>query len=271
MFTPPAVYHRRARKKGLNGYDVAVVQLNLRALGVAVGGSYFELSKLVVDGAFGPKTEEAVRRYQSIKGHASLGDADGVDGYLTDRAIAIDCMRPSEDRYHTPRGLEKGICEGEAGFDPAAFVREHGERGPYIDTGFTMEHLESVEMTEDRFKAAFDGLRAFDKLGQRLRKSRDRFSTAAGPAFVPSGRERPWWCAILEWNWPFAAQHYADGEGNFTYYERLLDGTKVLRHMRDDAEWVKRIGVVGVTTGEAWAKHYVSSKTTYVSADGWTT
>lgn len=261
MFTPPAAYHRRARRKGQSGYDVAVMQLNLRSIGLTHGGAYVPLGRLVVDGAFGPATDGVVRLYQEIRGYAAIGAVDGIAGYLTDRAMAIQIMHPSETRYSIPRGLEKGMCEGECAFDQAAFARgeigtDHGLES-YVDAGWAMDHIREPNWSEDRFKAAFDGVRAFDKLGRRLREGRDGYSGALGPFWIPAGPERPWYCAIGAWNWPAAADHYAKGETNWHYVETLPTGQEVTRAMDEPAYWIEKFEIDGVHTGHDWFRSYV--------------
>jgi hypothetical protein len=264
MFTPPAAYHRRARRLNNVGYDVAVLRLNLVALGTAVGGSYYDLSKLEVTQKFGPRTDECVRLYQRLT--AGLVE-DGIAGYMTDRALSLDLMRPAQSRYHILPGLMKGLTEGEAGYDGAAFARGIVDGIDYVDAGLTMQHLRRPDWTETKFRAAFDGARAYDRLGRTLRAQRDKFTGSIGPFFIDP-RERPWFCAILYWNWQSAAARYSEGQHNWQYYETLPDGEKVMRWMDEDAYWISKFKIPGVTTGHDWAKRYVQSKTQYVTA--WT-
>ena len=71
----PLVGGARALRRGVNGYDVRVLQQALHDLGYDVGG---------VDGRFGPRTESAVRSLQAKFGVA----VDGVVGRTTKTAVA---------------------------------------------------------------------------------------------------------------------------------------------------------------------------------------
>ena len=71
----PLVGGARALRKGINGYDVRVLQQALSDLGYDVGG---------VDGRFGSHTETAVRTFQTKFGL----DIDGVVGRATKTAVA---------------------------------------------------------------------------------------------------------------------------------------------------------------------------------------
>jgi peptidoglycan hydrolase-like protein with peptidoglycan-binding domain len=68
------LYGKRVIRGGMRGWDVAVLQFQVRRRGLRTG---------VIDGIFGPDTQRAVRRFQR---RASLA-ADGVVGPATMRAL----------------------------------------------------------------------------------------------------------------------------------------------------------------------------------------
>lgn len=272
MWTPTPEYRRRALRLGFEGRDVAVLQLNLKRIGTTLGGEYEALTGVGIDGGFGAETGTLVRLYQRVR--PGLDD-DGVAGYMTDRYMAIDLMRPWQTKYAVAVGLMKGLVEEECAFDPAAVA--HGFVGvedgfeEYFDCGWTMDHIRAGSFSEDRFKRAFDGERAFEALARRLRENRDNFQGALGPWWCPPGPRRPWYCAIGQWNWPAAAEKYAAGRTNWTYYERLPSGDVVARRMDEPAYWITKFNIPGVSTGHEWFQRYVESKTGYVAHNGWTT
>jgi len=71
----PLVGGARTLKRGVDGYDVRVLQDTLEDLGYSVGG---------IDGRFGPKTERAVIAFQTKFGL----DGDGVVGRATKTALS---------------------------------------------------------------------------------------------------------------------------------------------------------------------------------------
>jgi peptidoglycan hydrolase-like protein with peptidoglycan-binding domain len=74
------------------------------------------LGNLVVDGAFGAKTETAVKAFQSVNGLY----ADGVVGPKTMQKLVARVIRPLESKYAVPYNLAYGLVFHESGFDPGA-------------------------------------------------------------------------------------------------------------------------------------------------------
>jgi hypothetical protein len=69
------LYGKRTIRRGMRGWDVAVLQFQVSRRGLRTG---------VIDGVFGPDTQRAVRRFQRRAGLA----ADGIVGPATRRALA---------------------------------------------------------------------------------------------------------------------------------------------------------------------------------------
>jgi peptidoglycan hydrolase-like protein with peptidoglycan-binding domain len=91
-----------------------------------------------VDGAFGPQTERAVKRFQREKGLA----ADGIVGPITRQALGLEPFRSSSLRrgVRLPRALRR-IAECESGGNPRAVSRGGLHRGKYQFTRATWRAL----------------------------------------------------------------------------------------------------------------------------------
>ena len=91
---------RRIVKRGLVGYDVSVLQFQLKRRGLLRGP---------VDGRFGPATEKAVRRFQQRKGLV----VDGVVGAVTLDALGGFSLDPQRRRAHKRNGGRHVVRSGE--------------------------------------------------------------------------------------------------------------------------------------------------------------
>lgn len=74
------LYGKRTIRRGTRGWDVSVLQFQIRRRGLRTG---------VIDGVFGPNTQRAVRRFQRRAGLA----ADGIVGPATMRALGQGVVR----------------------------------------------------------------------------------------------------------------------------------------------------------------------------------
>jgi hypothetical protein len=228
--------YRYTLKEGQKGHDVWALQINVNASGL--------VGTIAEDGAFGPKTTLAIKRLQDKLGLA----ADGIAGPVTQRSLALRLIARVETKYSLPKGLIRGIVEGESGFMVGA-VNWSVAGG--VDCGWTQRRVIEQNYDEDNFRRAFHGPVQFDLLAAELRREKDRFYGKAGA----KTHRRAWELAILDHNWPYAAQRLAEGKCIY------LDCAKDTRF----AQWVADIGVPGVDTPQEWAKHYVNSKIGYVT------
>ena len=138
-------YGSRIMRRGMRGWDVAVLQFVLRRRGVSVGG---------VDGHFGPRTKRAVRRFQRRAGLT----ADGIVGSATFAALASGRraharpMSPSQVRatinfwarhYGVNPRLARALAWIESGFQ--THVRSSaGARGVMQVTPATWRFVETI-------------------------------------------------------------------------------------------------------------------------------
>lgn len=242
--------YRRVLSEGMSGHEIWALQLNLN--GATNAG-------LATDGDFGPKTKSAVVAFQKNQGLT----ADGIAGILTQRSLATKFFNAPETTFRLPRGLLYGITEGESGFALGAtnFTVAGG-----VDLGWLQRRVTDANWNEENITNAFDGRESMNFAAERLRTWKQRY--ASQPGIVST--EAAWRNSVLRWNWPSAAEHFADGTiKTWQYRESWTDSNGVnhtaLRYMKDPAMWIKAIGVPNVETGFQWAEHYVSSKTAYVT------
>lgn len=242
MFQPNERY-RYAYKLGMSGADVWCIQVALNAAAVS--------PQLVTDGSFGPHTKVAVEQIQSRLGI----ETDGVCGPETQHKL---CAREAGiiQKGRTPKGLLLGICDGESGsiIPATSGLYGNGSRdyGPYQDN--------KTNPSEAELKVAYS-------VNQQTRKTADEISAVYKRyRQMPGGStdEKAWRLAVLYHNWPAAAEKIAKGEGNTWTYQ--ADGRSY--KMSDPAQWIKNIGVAGVTTGWQWAEFYIDKKIVYVTS--WT-
>ena len=234
MFTP--LYQRdyfRPFKAGDKGWPVAAYQLNLgRALGEA----------LAVDGEFGPKTVAATLRYQARHGI----DQVGYCGPRTAKSICLVLAAPAQIKYRTPKGLARGVLEGESGYDLACVsaVYSNGTR----DIGAWQDNLSSSGWGSDAtLRRSFS---AWILADETLKKFRDRHDV-----YVSWGcsNEVAWKCATLYHNRPADADTLARARGDWD-------------SLSDAPGWFT-IGGVSYSKQD-WCRKYVYDKTRYVT--NWT-
>ncbi len=238
-------HYRYSLKQGMTGWDVVAIQIALN--------SYAPSPRLTEDGVFGPITGNAAASLQ----HELGVTVDGIVGPQTQAALMA--ARAGQIEVHrTPKGLLKGICFGESGGivpTTSAFYPD-GSR----DYGPMQTNLTKPD--EARCKQAFSPTDALLEVAEQLMTAYARFRLA-NASLTP---EEAWRLAVLNYNWPAAAQQIAEGhESTWTYVE---SGTGIRRHMSDPAPWVEAFGISGVSTGAEWAQFYVDSKVVYVTA--WT-
>jgi hypothetical protein len=231
--------YRFSFRKGMSGWDVWAIQVALNGSG----------HSLVLDGAFGPLTDAAVRAVQTAL-HVTV---DGIMGPQTQAALcAAECARA--ELHLTPKGLLKGICFGESGgiIPATSTLYPNGSRdyGPLQDNLLNPSDADLREAFNVRLQAREVGV-------QRL-SAYDFFHGQPGA----QSQEEAWRLAVLSYNWPAAANKIAAGLGSSWTYTSEGHQYK----LADPAPWIERIGVAGVSTGWEWAKFYIDTKVVYVTS-----
>lgn len=240
----PNEHYRFSLKAGMSGPDVWAVQITLNATPWKPG--------LAEDGVYGPRTVEAVETIQrrlAVK-------VDGVCGPITQSTL---CVRECDLVQHVvPAGLLKGICLGESGgiIPTTSPVYPNGSR----DYGPLQDNLSSP--SQQALREAFDIVLQAKEVAGRVKSTFVSFRGQLGAKTA----EDAWKLAVLNYNWPAAANQIAAGhQATWVYVE---SGTGTKRHLADPAPWVEQYGVPGVRTGLDWCRFYVASKIIYVKS--WT-
>jgi hypothetical protein len=242
-FSPNEKY-RYSLKEGMSGWDVWACQIALNSTLGKPG--------LVEDGVFGPITTAAVR---IIQGHLGI-TVDGICGPQTQASI---CVRECNAVHHVvPTGLLKGACLGESGgIIPATSVLyPNGSR----DYGPLQDNLNLP--SQAALKEAFDIVLQAREVAGRIKSTYVSFHGQPGA----QSQETAWRLAVLNYNWPAAANQIAAGHADTWIY--VESGTGIKRRLSDRAPWVEAYGIPGVTTGLDWTHFYVASKVAYVTS--WT-
>lgn len=225
----------------LTGWDVYALQT---ALGIPS------------DGIFGSQTRNAVIEFQKTMKLV----VDGIAGPATIRASTLKPLRHYEGLYKTPIGLAKGILEGECGLYSGEYTKPY--RNGTRDVGPAQEN---ITPSEANLKISFDVVGSEARLCLKLRT---RYDSCIGESSYVDAPEECWkYGAVLYHNWQAASNRYVNGTINswiYTAYDSIARINKQYR-MSDPAQWIKDIGVDGVSTGYQWTKHYISTKVGYVN------
>lgn len=170
---------------------------------------------LTTDGAFGRKTSDAVRTYQTKKAvtDPTIGDADGIVGPLTLRALSLDVCRLVSKESTVRFVALKGQSEFESGHRPGIYSPLHnpGTVKQSWDSGQVQENslvkfVEPGDTLAARVRRAFTPLSAVRDLAARIVEHRDHF------AEIPNA-DRRLQLAQGSWNAPAWACHLAYDEG----------------------------------------------------------
>lgn len=238
----PTSSYRRAFKRGMTGWDVGALQIGLNS-------HRPDKTELTIDGDFGAVTHARVVAEQKAYGLVQ----DGVAGLMTQRAMLLDIARQAEIRFDVIALLLKGLIEGEAGYMLAATTALYGNGTR--DLGAVMRN---TLMTEQAAVRAAFFIR--DQIIKTARDIRNQHDSYVGDRGIPTDR-KAWETAILYHNWQAAAAQVAAG----TFDGWRYTSRNVRYGVDDPAPWIIEIGVSGVVTARQWCKHYIESKTLYVS------
>lgn len=126
-------------------------------------------------GSFGDLTDKAVRSYQQTKAASdpTIGDADGIAGSLTQRALTLDLCRTVSMETGVRFLALKGQTEHESGFRPGIYSELHnpGTDIESWDSGVVQENSRVFEV-----QRAFSPLAAINDLCDRIIEHRDHFT-----------------------------------------------------------------------------------------------
>lgn len=241
---PTCYFRYSALRYGDTGHEVWALQLCLNGVGYASP----------VTGSFGDDTKIAVLRFQ----RAEKLVVDALAGQATQRRLFIRTAHPLQEEIGTPTGLARGVAEGESGFYcgmvdcQSAGGKDCGWMGTRV--------FESQYGDPNAWYRAYHGPTAVRKALEAIKDGHDEFYGEAGALT----HQKAWKLAVGSRNWPSAALHYAAGETDWQYRERLPDGKVVYRWMSEPAYWITRFGIPNVRTGHEWFAHYVRTKVGYV-------
>jgi hypothetical protein len=162
---------------------------------------------LATDGVLGKASSSAIKAYQLKKAQTdpTIGDADGIAGTLTQRALTLDVCHLVSSESGVRFAALKGQTEFESGFRPGIYSDLHnpGTTKQSWDSGVAQEN--SLVFPVQR---AFTPLSAVRDLVARIVEYRDQFGAIAG--------DRRLQLAQGCWNAPAWACHIAYEEGATT-------------------------------------------------------
>lgn len=242
MNISPNENYRYVLKEGMSGWDIQTIQIAFNS----TPGKY----NLILDGSFGPKTDFAARAIQHNLGIT----VDGIVGPQTQSSL---CARECESvKNLVPAGLIKGICFGESGgIVPTTSAKySNGSR----DYGPLQHNM--IDPSQNELENAYSPILQAYRVAREINSAYTDFLTQTGTG----SKEDSWRLAVLNYNWPAAAQKIAAGEGEIWVYNSEGKQYK----MNSPAPWIEKFGITGVSTGWQWAEHYINSKIIFVKS--WT-
>lgn len=161
-------------------------------------------------GVYGPRTEEAVRTFQSKNrdpdGNQPL-TTDGTVGRSDARALFTPLVRAAQVLYDIPDNLLVGEVNHESRLDPGAigYYIYYGTDSDYRGVDRAMFQINSEANNQVTWTQAFDPAFAADWSGKRMRDYYNRYSTQ----YPKQSRDVLWDAAVLAHNNPSAAQKLA--------------------------------------------------------------
>lgn len=253
----PAKTYRYVLKNGQSGHEILALQ-----------GLLNDLARegLAEDGAFGPRTEKAVKAWQSRAGLT----VDGIAGSATQKSITLSAIHVAEADNRLPVDLTRGVVEGESGNYVGA-VSWSGTSNSYgVDCGLIQTRVTtqidggSVYVSPESWRRAFC-LSSLERAAKAFRDRKDRYYGLVGA----TNHKRAWELAVLAHNWPAAAERHAKGTFDSWRYTALdSNGVKRSYGVDEPAYWITRLGVQNVSTARQWCNHYIDSKLNYVKTYG---
>jgi hypothetical protein len=192
-------YRYRPLRERHTGWDVWALQTALHACGFP----------LVVDGLFGPRTDEAVRHYQA--GESLV--VDGIAGIATQRALGLELGGVAELRHGLPVGHMKGHLESECAWQlgnyTAPYANGTRDMGPVQDN---LPKAPGAAISEADCHRAFDVPAQVTRLATFIRTRYDGYWRGGSNPHVPT-RRRAWELGAGAWNRPAHADLLAAGRG----------------------------------------------------------
>lgn len=244
MIWQPSPDFRYALERGMAGTDVAALQMNL-------GGD------LLVDGDFGPRTEQAVRRFQRRRPRLAT---DGIAGPATQAAIATARMRDAAKGV--PRGLLRSLAHNESGLILGSCGRHASDAG--WDVGVFARSTGKAPGTQEFLRSCYDVAASAEWSATNLRDSYEELGIPVESWYseeLADGNERiyRWQLAVFSHNFPAGALNLAR-RGAVTV-DYLGD------HDADDepADWIITATGGRLETPREWCLSYIERATVYTN------
>lgn len=247
-FTPRSDY-RYAFRKGDEGIDVAILQLNL--------------PNVLVDGVFGKRTKTVVENWQE-RHHL---EKDGVAGLATSRSIISSASRSVTTKYGLPKGMLKSIAFNESSFKLANAGKHNGDEG--WDVG-AFARSSGPNYGSDEFHAsAFNVKESAEWTGAHAVEQKSRFVRPVDSQYLfelaTGDRDKLLWqLTVLAHNWPDGADNICRRGG------ATVDFTGDVNRDDEPAEWIEaatrnpHTGISLLHTPRQWVMSYVTKATAYV-------
>lgn len=161
-------------------------------------------------GVFGPRTDEAVRKFQSGATDPESGNAlavDGIVGTSDARALFTPVIDAAEAAYAIPGHLLRGECNHESRLDPGGcgyyIYYSSGTAYRGVDRGPLQ--INALANPQVSWAQAYDFSFAADWSAKRMRGYYDQFKAR----YPGQGDDLYWRAAVLAHNNPSAAGTYA--------------------------------------------------------------
>jgi hypothetical protein len=235
----PTTSYRYSLKKGMAGFDVAALQVNLH---------------VEVDGAYGRLTKKAVNHFQLA---ADL-EVDGVAGLATQEALCVKLSTPAARTEELPVGLLKSIMSNESGFAVGAVSKHPSDAG--LDIGAYQRSSGAGPGSQDFYRYAFDIRSSAYTTATEVRGRHDSLPLPVPSRYLTEMANGDtdrfkWVLSTLNHNWPVAAQNIPR-YGSIYRYEP----------QRDDqpAEWIILASGGRLSTPREWVSAYVLNATKFV-------
>lgn len=235
----PKIPYRFVLKKGMTGFEVAALQLNLG---------------IDVDGDFGDKTKEVVAAWQKSKNLI----VDGIAGGQTQMSLCVQLSTPATRTYNLPGGLLRSIVASECGGYIGAIGPHPSDSG--YDIGPYMISTGSSELqTQEFYENAFNITHTSQVVADRARDFHDGMPNPVPSKYLIELADGDtdvfrWQMTVLNHNWPAAAHHIPRRGSVYS-----TPGT-------DDQpqQWIITATGGRLETPREWVHFQVEKKTVYV-------